>query len=279
MRVGMNPNRTSQADKYLPVALAVVTYLPNMQGYHAKRLEIIKLCLESMRKFAGVEHTFIVWDSGSCGELVDWLEYEFKPDIFIKSNINIGKNSSRSSIVRMLPPETIVACSDDDILYYPDWLRQQIELLEHFPNVSAVTGYPVRTSFRWGNEKTMKWAKKNADIKRGKFLPEEWERDFAVSIGRDPDAHMSATETELDTVITYNGKSAYATSHHCQFIGRAGTVAKASIFDGMAMGDEKPFDIAMDNIGLRLATMQRLARHMGNVIDDRLREEITRLKI
>jgi hypothetical protein len=41
-----------------------------------------------------------------------------------------------------------------------------------------------------------------------------------------------------------------------------------------AMADEKNTDIVLDKIGLRLATTERYARHMGNVIDDALRAKI-----
>lgn len=279
MRVGMNPNRKLTAAKWSPIVVSAITYLPNLEGYHARRLEVVQVCLTSMRKHADMEHTFLVWDSGSCQELTDWLVYDFKPDILIQSALNLGKNSARTSIVRMLPPETIVTCSDDDMLFYPGWLSRQVELLRGFPNVSAVTGYPVRTSFRWGNEKTLRWAKKNATVTKGRYLPDVWERDFAVSVGRDAETHIKATETELDTLIEYNGLKAYATSHHCQFIGYTETIASVSGYDGMAMGDERPFDIALDSVGLRLATTERLSRHMGNIIHDELRNEITEMRL
>jgi len=72
---------------------------------------------------------------------------------------------------------------------------------------------------------------------------------------------------------------AYATSHHCQQIGYAGVVNKALEWNYEAMKSERPFDEALDRLGLRLATTQRLARHMGNVIDDHLRKEIERMAL
>jgi hypothetical protein len=45
------------------------------------------------------------------------------------------------------------------------------------------------------------------------------------------------------------------------------------IADRDAMGDEKPFDWAVDNAGLlRLTTTERYTRHIGNILDDELRE-------
>jgi hypothetical protein len=40
------------------------------------------------------------------------------------------------------------------------------------------------------------------------------------------------------------------------------------------MADERLFDITLDTLGLRLATTQRLTRHIGNVLHEELRKEI-----
>jgi len=106
-------------------------------------------------------------------------------------------------------------------------------------------------------------------------LPDEWERDFAVSVGRVEQDHITNTKNDMDVMITYKGMQAFATSHHCQQIGYAGTLARALQFDGMAMGEERSFDERLDKLGLRLATTDRFVRHIGNVIDSNLETAIT----
>lgn len=71
--------------------------------------------------------------------------------------------------------------------------------------------------------------------------------------------------------MRYNGMEAYCTAHHCQFIGYAKTLQRAARYDGEAMGDEKIIDNTLDSLGLRLATTERLTRHIGNVIDESIR--------
>jgi len=277
MRVGTNPNRSAGAHQWTDIVLSVVTHLPNTEGYHARRLEVVQLCLESMRAGAGGDYTIIIWDNGSCSELRDWLQYSYKPDVLIMAD-NMGKTLARDAIAHMLPPDKILTYSDDDIYYSPNWLQPQIELMNHYPNVSCVTGYPVRTSFRWGNENTVKRMGKRGKITEGRHIPEEWERDFCVSIGRDYGWHKNYTAADIDILCEYKGVEAYLTSHHCQFITTAGMLSKASKLDGQAMGDEKPLDIAFDKLGNRLATTQRLTRHIGNVIDSDLRQELIKSK-
>lgn len=274
MRSGHNPKKNGRADVRLEnVVLTCVTHLPNQEGYHAGRLEVIQTCLRTMRAGAHVKHSLAVWDNGSCAELRDWLMFDFKPDILILS-ANIGKTSARSALTRMLHPNTIVGYADDDILFYDNWLTPQIELLEHFPNVACVTGYPVRTSFRWGNENTLKWAQANGTLETGRFIPQEWEDDFARSLGREVGWHRTYTKDDTDQRVTYQGKQAYCTSHHCQFIARVKTIDRILQYDNSAMGDERPFDLALDSVGLRLATTQRWTRHIGNVLDESIRSEL-----
>jgi len=275
-RVGQNPNKAALGDGALnvPVQLAVITHLPNRTtAYHSQRLEVVKACLTTMRMYAGVDHNFIVWDNGSCRALTDWLQYEFIPDILVLSP-NIGKNSARYALVNMCNPKSIFCYSDDDMLFFPNWLQPQIDLLKHFPNVASVSGYPVRTAFRWGVTNTLKWSNANGKVTSGKLMPQEWEDDFAVSLGRDVNWHAGYTKDDIDYQVEYKGVSAYCTSHHCQFIGRAGLLSKIIKPDGMAMAGEREFDVAMDEAGLRLSTTQRLCRHMGNVMDEKIKSEL-----
>ena len=274
MRVGQNPNKSAQIALYAPVALTVVTHLPNITtAYHSQRLEVIQACLNTMRAGVHREHTFMVWDNGSIPELRDWLQFVFKPDVLILSN-NIGKNNARSSMAGMLPGKTIFCYADDDMLFDDNWFAPQNDLMVNFPNVASVTGYPVRTAFRWGIDNTVAWARTHGKLEVGTFIPQAYEDDFALSVGREPEWHKNYTDNDVDYRVTYNGIQAYCTSHHCQFITHAGTLASLQHFDHNAMTDEKPFDIAMDNLGLRLATIQRVARHIGNRLDENIRSQL-----
>lgn len=273
MRVGQNPLRNSPAESFKDVVLCMVTHLPNLEGYHAERLEVVQTCLKSMVEHANMDHSLAIWDNGSCDLFREWAQDELRPDVFIQS-FNAGKTAGRTSLVRMIPPKKIVCYSDDDIYFYPDWLAPQIDLLKNFPNVASVTGYPVRTAFRWGCNNTKAWAANNGELESGKLIPKQWEDDFAVSIGRDPQWHKDYTEKDIDFRVTYKGRQAYCTSHHCQFIAWSEVVSRVLSFDNRAMGDERIFDDVLDQLGLRLATTQRYTRHIGNVIHDELRQEI-----
>ena len=271
MRIGSNPLHDARVKGFPPVVACVITHLPHRDGYHAKRLEVIQACISSMTKGApGVP--LVVWDNGSHPVLKEWLK-SLHPYLLIES-ANVGKSSARAALFRMFPPSTLVAMSDDDILFYPGWLDAEAEVLTTFPCVACVTGNPIRTSFRWGCENTIKWMSDHGILETGRFIPDEYERDFCDSIGRVYESHRKNTAAEQDYRGVYNGIYAYATSHHCQFIATSGHILPALRYDDAAMADEKPFDMALDRIGLRLSTVKRYSRHIGNVLHDELRKEI-----
>jgi len=272
MRKGTNPMRADRVAGYKPIIASAIVYLPNDEGYHAERFEVVKCSLETMRNNAGVEVGTHVWVNAGTKEFKDWLLDEYKPDVVTFSD-NVGKATARYGIVRSLPDNVIIGVADDDIFYYPGWMKSQIELLKVFPNVGQVSGYPVRTQFRWGNVNTKRWAQRTAMIEYGKFIPEQYDRDFCTSIGRDYAYQVDYTREDNDVLITFQGHKAYGVAHHCQWIGYSHVMKNLVIADRDAMGDEKPFDWAVDNSGLlRLTTTQRYTRHIGNVLDDELRE-------
>jgi len=276
-RVGRNPLSSSPAQhRTSAVVLSAITHLPNEQGYHLHRLEVIKTSLLSMRRNAGGVYDVTIWDNGSCPALREWLIDEYKPTTLILSP-NVGKSAARLGLTGGVSPETIINVSDDDIYYYPDWLQPQIDLLVNIPSTACVTGYPLRTSFRWGAENTIKrMSKSGATLKQGRFLPDAWEDDYAVSIGRDKNEHRQSSEKDNEILAELKGYKFYLTSHHCQHIGYAGMLRTATLKTLMlgAMPDEKPYDRMLDTLGNRLATAERLTRHIGNMIDEDLRRDM-----
>ena len=278
MRTEMNPNRQAKADGYAPYIASSIVHLPNFKGYHEQRFEVVKTSLTTMRENAGLDCQILIWDNGSCQEFRDWLLNEYKPDYVVLSN-NVGLSNARAGLIRMLPPDVILGVADDDMYYYPDWFKAQVELMKYFPNVGQVSGYPVRTQMRWGNRRTLEWARKVAVVEEGSFIPSEWDRDYCTSIGRDYEWHKKYTENDMDKRITYRGVQAYAFAHHCQFICKVKLLANLMNFTTEAMSDDKPFDWAVDTTGmLRLTTINRYTRHIGNVLDDDLKPKRRRRK-
>ena len=278
MRIGSNPLRNGEAPKHLPAEIAaVITYLPNQDGYFQRRLDVIKACLRSMRDGANVP--VMVWDNGSCPALRDWLRDDYRPDILILSH-NVGKQSARRAMVGMFSPETIIGVTDDDMLFYPGWWDESVKLLKGFPNVGLVSAWPTRMAFDWATSSTTAWAADNAEIETGHYITQQEETDYATSVGVPVGEHLQRVASRYDIRIRYNGITAYATAQHCQFIAYAGRIMPYCWNTPYAMGGERSFDEAIDKDGLlRLTTTTRLARHMGNepILDDKLHQELVEM--
>ena len=273
MREGTNPNRLEKVEGYAPVVIAAITHLPNYDGYHSERLEVVKCSLETMRNNAGADCEIMVWDNGSAPGLTHWLKRSYQPDYLILGP-NVGKSIARASIVRMLPPETIVGVADDDMFYYPDWLAKQLKVFHTYPNVGTVSGWPVRTQFRFHNSATEQWGRRYANrFERGRFISAQEDKDFCTSIGRDYNYQITYTRNDVDTKLTFRGVEAYATGHHAQWIGNAGVISEFVQYSHDAMADERPFEQAIDRAGLlRLTTFERTTQHIGNILDKKLEE-------
>lgn len=272
-RDGNNPNKAAAGVKLPGAQMCVITHLPNRNGYHADRFDVVRACLRSMRARAGVNHSVMVWDNGSMPEFRDWLQGVYKPDALVLS-VNVGKTNARTMISRMHHPDTIIGIADDDMYFYQDWLKTSIQLLKGFPNCGVVSAYPVRTQFRWGCKNTIEWCRKNGDVETGKIIDEQWDRDFCTSVGREYEYQVNTTLNDYDYVVKYKGLEAFATAHHCQYICYAGLLAKFPEWTNKMLSPERDLDDAIDNAGyLRLTTRNRLSRHMGNILDEDIRED------
>lgn len=270
MRVGNNPLKFKETNEpNNKIVISAVTHLPNYEGYHAQRLEVVKLCLESMRKNAGVDDIQVaIWDNGSCNDFRKWLLGKYKPDTIVLSR-NVGKMSALKGLSGMFNKNTIMSFSDDDMLFYPGWLEASINVMRAFNVPCVVSGYPVVTAFRWGCKNTIDWGKAHGEVAKGKLIPKQWDIDFCNSIGRNYDDQIRTTVADFQYKMKYHGVEVYLTSHHCQYTTFVDTVHKYHWFSNMALEDEKPFDIALDENGvLRLTTAKRYSRHIGNIIDD-----------
>jgi glycosyltransferase involved in cell wall biosynthesis len=281
MRVGHNPNTNKMTNGTPDHMMSVITHLPNLDkdGYHEKRLDVVKACLLSMRNGAPTIPVTI-FDNGSCDALIDWLRNVYEPHTLILSP-NIGKSNARAALFRMFRPDTVMTVSDDDMLFYPGWYEASYKLLQGFPDVGKVSCYPVRTQGRWGCDFTKEWAKDNGNLEEGRFISDEEEYDFCTSVGRDYKWHFGEyTIEDKDYRVTYNDLQAYCFGHHCQFMAYVGRIIPFCVRVDSCMHDEKPFEIAIDQAHLlQLTTIQRYARHIGNVIDEKVAKELREMQI
>lgn len=292
-RLGMAPTRT-QLNERLPrrVTMVMITHIPHLAGYYKDQVRITELSLQSMIKNAGEGLVFdvLVFDQNSCIEwqsrLYSFLDSGYIDNIYFSGH-NIGKLAAFHKINGMVDSE-IVAFTDDDVLFYPDWLVSSLDLIDNFP-ADLVTGSPILTRFKW-YEKQLEHLKQIDTYKVEKLswedYPKDWLEDDALGRGLTIEGYVdiirNAKEGQIEPYKVFRGElGGWAVGHHMQF-----TAVRKHVFRHLPipgrelMGVMREWDVTMDTEGvIQLATEIRTCRHMGNVLDNSIVNDAIKMEL
>jgi glycosyltransferase involved in cell wall biosynthesis len=273
MREGQNPAKfiTTVAHPRR-ITVAVLSYIPFLSGFYRESLDVLKVCLASIRTTTKLEFDLLVFDNGSEPETVEYLQEGQRQGVvqyLFLSGKNLGKGGAWNIIFDSAPGE-ILAYTDSDALFYNGWLEASLELLERFPNVGMVTSRPFRTPPKFYSS-TVSWAEKSREIEieRGQFIPWETFRDFDLSLGQDETAIRTRYEQTEDVLLKYQGLTAIAGASHWQFVARTATLASFLPFRmDRPMGQVRDLDQRMNEAGLlRLMTTEPLVMNLSNSLE------------
>jgi glycosyltransferase involved in cell wall biosynthesis len=270
MRKGQNPAKSAKTvAKPERITVAVLTYLPFLSGFYEEGLDVLKASLDSMRKDAGLPFDLMVFDNGSCAEARDYLVAEKEAgriQYLLLSEKNVGKGGAWNMILAGAPGE-IIAYADSDILYYPQWLSRSVEILETFPNVGMVTARPYRTPPAFYTS-TLDWARENASVEEGDFIPWETFLEFNLSLGQTEEENVKVYKETSDWRVDYQGVTAIAGASHWQFAAYKSTLQQFLPFDmSRPMGQVRQLDERMNEKGLlRLMVSDPLVMNLSNTL-------------
>ena len=287
-RIGINPAR-GKFSGFHParVTVVMITHIPHLDGYFRHRLDVLRLSLTSLLTHTSPPYDLLVFDNGSCTAVLDYL-LSLRNNGTIKflllSGENIGKIGAFQVVFNAALGE-VVAYTDDDILFYPNWLEEHLRILDTFPHAGMVSGVPVRNASRYATQSlTLLENQKTAGliITPMRRIPDAWEVDWAMSTGRDPQAHLQAMRDHTERVLIKDGVEAIGAANHFQFVSPKRVLLQAlpKEWSGRLMGEMVELDEAIDSAGfLRLSTVERYTRHIGNVISPELQDEVKSLRI
>ena len=280
-RFGMNPARNKNIS-YQPsrVSAAMMTYIPNLEGYFTHRLDVLKLSLESLIHSVGEKTDIAVFNNGSCSQVCDYLDDQLeigRIDYLFHSGKNLGVIGGFKILFNALPGELIAYC-DDDVLYYPGWLDAHLEIIDTFPRTGMVSGAPVGYSSEHAVKAVDEFIANDSPdlIVLDKPRVDDWEESWAVSTGRPTADHLKQVQDTPNKHLIYRGVEAVQSAKHFQFVTPKEVICEAfspdwsgSLMDGLVALDE-----SVDNLGyLRLTTPHRYTRHIGNTISREIQIE------
>ncbi len=272
MRIGQNPAKSiDHVPQPQQVTAAVACYIPFLSGYYAHSLEILKVCLSSLRENPGAPCDLLVFDNASCPEVRAYLMEQQDQGLIqylLLSDKNVGKGGAWNFIFQGAPGE-IIAYADGDIQFHPGWLAESLRILEAFPEAGMVTARPMRTPEAFYNQ-TLDWARQNPDVtmENGSFIPWEVYLDHVLSLGTSEEQARQWFASRSDWKLTRSGVSAYIGAAHFQFTARKSMLQPFLPFKmDRPMGQVRTLDEQLNTAGyLRLSTLQPLVRHLGNQV-------------
>jgi glycosyltransferase involved in cell wall biosynthesis len=270
MRKGQNPAKfVNKVNRPERITVAVLSYIPFLSGFYAETLDVLKVCLASIAQDPGLPFDLMIFDNGSCAEVRDFLLDEREAgriQYLVLSEKNVGKGGAWNVVMGGAPGEIIAYC-DSDVLFSPKWLKRSVEILEGFPNVGMVTARPFRTPPDL-YAATLAWARAQARLEDGQFIPWETFLEFNLSLGQSEPENRTVYAQTRDWRIVYKGLTAFAGASHWQFVGYKSTLQRFLPFAmDKPMGEVRQMDKRVDEAGLlRLMIPEPLAMNLSNTL-------------
>jgi glycosyltransferase involved in cell wall biosynthesis len=283
MRTGQNPSKSGiPAYKPQQLGIALLVYIPFKEGYFKNSLDILKFQIESIYKNTAQKFDLLVFDNGSCPEVVHALG-ELREDGYIEwlvlSKNNLGKVGAWNWIFASMPNE-LICYADSDVLFRDGWLENSLAILNAFPNVGMVSAQPTFHDVLEGKGRAHLALQEDNNFEFGSYHPDrKIVEEYCNGIGADDKLSSIFFDMDLPCVSNKsNNSNAVIGATHMQFIipqRVARDVVPLPVRKGLHRAETTSLDRRIDELGyLHLSTKSSYVMHMGNVINEKLLSEV-----
>ncbi|NVJ86763.1 MAG: glycosyltransferase family 2 protein [Algoriphagus sp.] len=271
MRRGSNPILNSKIlKKECYHRIVIPVYIPNLEGYYAESLDILKLSLNSLVNTVHKKTCITVIDNNSSIEVKYFLQ-ELLSSGRIDQLITYSKNQGKvDPLVSFLKGchENLITLTDADVLFTPNWQSSVENLFAAFPQAGMVSPlaapslHSFCTSFTWfyglfkfrvyrdTNEDVSSLIKFHESINRERQLNEYEKRPFFI-------------ENKKARAVLGNG-------HFCATICKEVVPFIPLEFSGpnFKAAEERFIDLPVVKAGfMRIATEKGYVFHLGNSVE------------
>lgn len=281
MRIGFNPHKDKPQDKSEYTHQVIIpVYIPNFDGYFEDSFEIVKQCLNSLFFTSHNNTFFTVVNNGSCKEIEDYLNQLFEQQKIheVIHTENIGK---LNSVMKGLVGNNIelVTISDSDVLFLENWQVETVAVFNAFPKAGVVGIVPQFRSFSHFCGNVISENLFSNKLYFTKVMNPSALKKFYKSIGWNDDYNKAYLKWNL--TLECNSKKAIVGSGHFVATYRKEIFDEILVYHKYKMGADS--EHYLDEIPLkkgmwRLTTLDNYAYHMGNIIENWMKDETDKLK-
>lgn len=283
MRTGQNPSK-SGVPAYQPkqLGVALLVYIPFLQGYFKHSLDILKYQIASLYEHTKQDFDLLVFDNGSCPEVVNALSDLSNENIIewlVLSKNNLGKVGAWNWIFGSLPNEYI-CYADSDVFFRQGWLEASLGIINAFSKVGMVSAQPTFHDVLDGKGKAHLQFKGDKNFESEIYRPDERiVEEYCQGIGADEELSDRFFNMELPSITDLHSKTtAVLGATHMQFIiprDLARKLIPLPVSKGLYRKETMSLDHKIDELGyLHLSTKDNYVMHMGNMVSAKLLSEV-----
>ena len=283
MRTGKNPAKAG-IPAYQPqkLGVALIVYIPFIEGYFEHSLEILNYQIESLRATTPRQYDLLIFDNGSCPQAVAQLKQlheQKKVDWLVLSQHNLGKAGAWNWIFSAMP-NPLICYADSDVLFRPGWLESSLEVMEAFPLAGMVAAQPNFFDVMQGEGKAHLSLESDPHFELEDYWPAKSVIDeYCFGIGADSELAAPFYANPLPSILNRESRvRAVIGASHMQFLTTrevARQLVPLPATKGLLRAETMSLDYKMDALGyLHLSTLKPFVFHMGNTVNDHLRKEL-----
>lgn len=287
MRVGKNPYK-HKVGKFTPAKIGMVSlcYIPFLEGFYQNSLDVLKIHLESLMLTRIEDCNLMVFDNGSCQEVIDFLQAEQQRgaiDWLVLSNHNMSKAGAINWAFSVLENDYL-AYTDSDILFRPGWVEESLAVFDQFDKAGIVAVQPPFFDLMKDEFLSLESIRADERYQVEEMLPDQrWVEEYCRGVGISEEKRKHYETKPLFKATSRSGAGeAWIGATHAQFmvsqeVGKA--MLPLPVSGRLMAADAKEINRKPEALGYwQLSTLDSHFYHMGNVLNEQVLEEFATLQ-